>query len=1003
MTLRDLPPAEFARLSALMDEALDRPVHERERWIDALAQREPGAAELLRSLVASASANADGFLETREVIERHLQRDRAAAPSLVGESIGPWRVLRPLGRGGMGTVWLAERADGLFRRRVALKLVHQHLALAAAERFAREREILAALDHPNIARLLDAGFAPDGRPYLALEYVEGEALTAWSDAHRLPVRERIGLFMQVTRAVAFAHANLVIHRDLKPSNILVTADGQARLLDFGIAKLVRAGEPEATAVTQLAGPVFTPDYASPEQIVGGAVTTTSDVYALGVVLYELLCGARPYRLARATRAALEEAILAADPVRPSHAGIDAAVAHARGTTVRRLRRALSGDLDTIVMKALRKEAGERYATADALAQDLERHLRGEPVLARAPGAAYHLRKFVVRHRWGVAAGGIAATALLAGTAVSLWQANVAREQAARAEREATKAKVVQGFLLDLFRANSVEQSDPLQAQRTTARELLDLGARRAGSALAAVPEAQYEVQGTLADMYYQLGLTDEAALRQRDGIAAARRAFGPDDPRLAAALIAYADAIVDSSHRVELLPVLDEARTVLDAAGDTTSELRGRLLSMYAKAHSYTSMDETVRYADEAVAFYRRHHPATASVKAAMQSAAAARRQAGDFAGAEALYREALAEARRGKAGPSAGVVVPLVGIAQQRFRLGDVEGAERHYREALDVARQVYGERHGETIQTEVKLGHLLHRTGRRDEGRQLMAQAAAKAVPGADVPDFVVAVVAGIRGIASLAEGDLDAATPLVALDVADARANYPASAPLATALLTQAGLWSARGRYDEALAAIDEASAIELQVTPGAAAARMNGYHLDRAAILVAAGRPREALDTLDRVVPPRFAQREPLSPQEVQRQVVASDALRALGRADDAVERARSALALVEAAPTRRYYPALEADAAGRLGSALLQRGEAADARPLLERSADMRADLDVPTSPWLADARLALAACLRALGEPAQAAELERSARAATAQRPLGPHFRVAGLAGVPRR
>ena len=417
--------------------------------------------------------------------------------------------------------------------------------------------------------------------------------------------------------------------------------------------------------------------------------------------------------------------------------------------------------------------------------------------------------------------------------MSLWQANVAREQAARAEREATKAKVVQGFLLDLFRANSVEQSDPLQAQRTTARELLDRGARRAGSALAAVPEAQYEVQGTLADMYYQLGLTDEAALRQRDGIAAARRAFGPDDPRLAAALIAYADAIVDSSRRVELLPVLDEARTVLDAAGDTTSELRGRLLSMYAKAHSYTSMDETVRYADEAVAFYRRHHPGHGKRQGRdAEPPPRARRQAGDFAGAEALYREALAEARRGKAGPSAGVVVPLVGIAQQRFRLGDVEGAERHYREALDVARQVYGERHGETIQTEVKLGHLLHRTGRQEEGRQLMAKAAAKAVPGATSRDFVVAVVAGIRGIAALAEGDLDAATPLVALDVADARANYPASAPLATALITQAGLWSARGRYDEALAAIDEAAAIEHQVTPGAEAARMNGYHLDRA---------------------------------------------------------------------------------------------------------------------------------------------------------------------------
>ena len=314
-----------------------------------------------------------------------------------------------------------------------------------------------------------------------------------------------------------------------------------------------------------------------------------------------------------------------------------------------------------------------------------------------------------------------------------------------------------------------------------------------------------------------------------------------------------------------------------------------------------------------------------------------------------------------------------------------------------------MYGERHGETIQTEVKLGHLLYRTGRREEGRRLMAQAAAKAVPGSDVPDFVVAVVAGIRGIASLAEGDLDAATPLVALDVADVRANYPASAPLATALVTQAGLWSARGRYDEALALIDEAAAIELKVTPGAEAARMNGYHLDRAAILVAAGRPWEALAALDRVVPPRFAQDLPLSPQDVQRRIVASGALLALRRTDDAAEQARAALALVEAAPTRGYYPTLEADAAGRLGSALLPRGNAADARRALERAQALRANLDVPSSPWLADARLALAACLRSLGEPAQATALERSALAATAQRPLGPHFRVAGLAGAARR
>ena len=302
MTLRDLPPAEFARLSALMDEALDRPVHERERWIDALAQREPGAAELLRSLVASASANADGFLETREVIERHLQREGAAAPSLVGESIGPWRVLRPLGRGGMGTVWLAERADGLFQRRVALKLVHQHLAQAAAERFAREREILAALDHPNIARLLDAGFAPDGRPYLALEYVEGEALTAWSDAAS-PSGSRAARPVPAGRARGGVRAREP-RGPSRPQAVEHPGDrgraGAAPRLRHREARPTRAS-PRPPPITQLAGPAFTPDYASPEQIVGEPVATTSDV---------LLARRRPLR------AALRGAAL---PARARHA------------------------------------------------------------------------------------------------------------------------------------------------------------------------------------------------------------------------------------------------------------------------------------------------------------------------------------------------------------------------------------------------------------------------------------------------------------------------------------------------------------------------------------------------------------------------------------------------------------------------------------------------------------------------------------------------------------
>ncbi len=1000
MGLRDLTPVQFARLSSLLDEALERPAGERAAWIASVAARDGATGKALRDLVAAAEANADGFLETRDLVDRRLERAAAASGSFAGRTIGPWRVLRLLGRGGMGTVWLAERADGLFRRQVALKLMHQHLAAGAVGRFAREREILGALDHPNIARLLDAGVVDEGRPYLVLEHVDGEPLTAWCDARRLPLAARVALARQVTGAVAYAHANLVIHRDLKPSNVLVAADGTVRLLDFGVAKLV-GEEAAASNLTEIAGPAFTPDYAAPEQVGGGTVTTASDVYALGVVFYELFCGCRPYRLARATRGALEEAILAAEPPRASQAAIDDAIAAARATTVRRLRRSLAGDLDTIVGKALRKEPAQRYATADALAQDLDRHLRGEPVLARPAGAAYHLRKFVARNRWSVAAGALTAGALAAGAMATAWQAHVATAQAARAEREAVKATVVQDFLLDLFRANSVEQPDPLRAQRTTARDLLDLGAKRASAALAGSPEAQVEVLGTLAAMYYQLGLTDEAALRHGEAVASARRAFAPDDPRRAAALMSYADAIVDSARRGELLPVLDEARAVLDAAGDATSPVRGRLLSMYAKAHAYTSAETAQRYADAALAFYRRHHPATPQARAALQAAAAARQQVGDHEGAEALYREALADARR-PGGPPASQVVPLVGVAVQRAALGDVEGAERHYREALAVSRAAYGEAHGETLQSQVKLARHLHGTARRDEARRLMEEAAATATAqGAALPDFVGAVIAAIRGLALLQEGRPDDAAPLIAIDLADARANYPRSAPLASALYAHAMLQHVRGDHAAALAALDEAAAIEADVASGAGSARANRYRLERARVLVAAGEPAQALAELERVARPRAAQHLPLVVQDVQRRIVAADALLALGRASDAAVQARQALSQVEAAPTRRYHALLEADAAQRLGTALLHAGDAAAARPLLERAVALRQRLDAPASPWLAQARVALAADLRALGDAGAALPLELAARdAAAAHTRLAAHFAAAPAARV---
>ena len=430
VSLKDLSAPEFSRLSALWDESIEMAPGERDAWLTALEVSEPRLAAVLREMFALQSGDQGRrFLETRDLIASHVASLLEADPGLVGKQFGPYRVLALLGHGGMGSVWLAERADGLFTRQVALKLIHPALkSRVTSERFAREREILASLNHAHIARLLDAGFAEDGQSYLALDYVAGTPLTTYCDERCLTIRQRLELFRQVLSAVQYAHAHLVIHRDLKPANILVTAEGQVQLLDFGIAKLLSEGEAKETELTQMGGRALTPDYAAPEQIAGAPITTAADVYALGVMLYELLTGERPYKLKRNSRGALEEAILKADPVAPSRAALSEAIAAARATTAKKLSSSLRGDLDTIAIKALKKSPAERYATANAFGEDIERYLRGDVVLAQPDSVAYRALKFARRYRVALAAAGVLILTLAGGLAATTYEARVASKQ-----------------------------------------------------------------------------------------------------------------------------------------------------------------------------------------------------------------------------------------------------------------------------------------------------------------------------------------------------------------------------------------------------------------------------------------------------------------------------------------------------------------------------------------------------------------------------------------------
>jgi eukaryotic-like serine/threonine-protein kinase len=438
-----LDPASWSDLERLLDEALDRPAAARASWLNALDSRFDGLKpQLLALLSRAAEVETSDFLATLPSVEL----DAAAAAVADGRIVGPYRLVRELGRGGMGSVWLAERVDGLIDRPVALKLPHVIANFSGlAERMARERAILAALNHPHIARLYDAGLTDDGQPYLALEYVEGRPL----DVHckSLELQQRLRLFLQVVNAVAYAHGKLIIHRDLKPANILVTGDGYVRLLDFGIAKLLDDDAARDSALTEFGPRALTPDYASPEQINGEPLTVAADVYALGVLLYELLTDRLPYP--RKSRTELEHAILNLEPQRPS----DAAP---------KWQRALRGDLDTIVLKALKKQPEERYSTANALADDVLRHLEGRPVLARPDSTGYRLTKLVRRHKIGVASAAAALIAILAGAGVAVWQARVAI-----AEKE--HAQEVERFVVSIF-----QEADPYrQAGRSlTAAELL---------------------------------------------------------------------------------------------------------------------------------------------------------------------------------------------------------------------------------------------------------------------------------------------------------------------------------------------------------------------------------------------------------------------------------------------------------------------------------------------------------------------------------------------------
>lgn len=980
-------------LSRLLEEWLDLPEESRATWVENLRPEYAEFQPAFRRMLLAQAGGAHGFLDTLPPLSvspwgRNVGDQRFCIAN--GKTIGPYRLLRELGQGGMGVVWLAEYADGEIKRPVALKLPMLSLHNpSVVERFARERDILAQLTHPNIARLYDAGVDRD-QPYLALEYVEGEKITVYCDDHSLSLKARLRLFLQVLRAVQYAHTNLIVHRDLKPSNILVTNGHEAnvRLLDFGIAKLLTDGETKETELTRFGGRALTPDYASPEQIAGSSITTASDVYSLGVILYELLTGERPYKLKRDTRNSLEDAILGSDPVRPSQAVDNEAKARARSMTPAKLSRALKGDLDSIVLKALSKGSQNRYLAADAFAQDIENYLDGKPVLAQPESSWYRAGKLIKRNKLAVGSATAVIAALGIGLGIALWQAHIAQVQTRTAE-------TVRTFLLDIFRANSSEQADPVKGRQTTARELLDIGAKKIDSALNEAPEAKLSVLAMLSNLYSDLGLNDQGVILAKKRIALAKSVYGPIDPRVARALVDLALNSGESSFVNERPALLKEISGILDHNQDFNSQTRAGYDFAVASVFFQSDIGKSADFIDRAIKLYRRYPPSSEMAAALYLSGVVEVRRKRYRAAIQVLSEAAqITNSLQGEARHSLPAIYTYLGESQ--FFLLDLPAAERNYRSALDTARSLKGEDHVDVLQTKYRLGSFLVLTSRPQEGLQLGKEAVDLALRTTGPENlFHTPMVRAGYGSSLLRYGRLEEGLTLISqgLEV-QRRGKRNLTRTFAEYLERMADGETELGHFRQAKALLDESFAVHAIVGDTPSSGRLDDALLTRVRLLIAMGQVNDAESAI-RSIPAESAAGGNLSLQWLDVALARGAVKLASGQYDEAVKQAHDVRTRVEANSLRAYLKRFEAPALLEEGKGLLLAGRASEALPLLQRTVQLGSEIyDPQSSPAQADAQIALAKCLLALGRRDQAPDLLVHAKAIHSRhKDLGEQFR----------
>jgi len=673
----------WRRLRPLLDHALDLPASEQERFLDDLATESQDLREPLRRLLSEQARTRPIFAEGAAGFAAPLlQHDLVDnAEDTLGLRVGAYRITRLLGVGGMGVVYLAERADGKFSQQVALKVVQAGIGASARERFERERRILAGLIHPNIALLYDGGELPDGQAFYTMEFVDGVPITLFCIEASLDIEARVRLLRTVASTLAFAHRNLVVHRDIKPSNILVTDDGQVKLLDFGIAKLIGAGAATdpALTLTAAAGPM-TPDYAAPEQFRNEPITVATDVYQFGMLCFRLFTGGAPYRADPSDPYAWARAVAEDEPITLARALTADSIGSVWGASVdsTRLRRQLSTDLDAIVRRCLAKSPLQRYGSMDAVCADLDAYLAGRPVSARRATYRYAIGRFVSRHRVPVASAGIVFLLLLATTVFALRQANIAA-------REAERANSVAAFLISLFQV-----SDPgvNRGEKLNANQILERGAKQITSEMAGQPLQRARLLTVIGEVYSALG--DFARARpQLQGAIDIERADADAEPvELGHTLRALAWVLHRQGDPKSALALLEEAEAELQGGSR-------RALDELAGVHSYKGL---------------------------------ARKALGDFAAARTELQTALATAERAGTAQSVKTAAIHNNLALLLRDRGEYVAARAELEHALAIYRREYGEDHYRTIGSTQNLAMVMLDAGNLAEAQPLLERTAAQ-----------------------------------------------------------------------------------------------------------------------------------------------------------------------------------------------------------------------------------------------------------------------------------